>query len=207
MEPEALRHFKDSFENYQAVQEKCKKSIAAVAKLGKLTDSVRNSFYAAKTMDEIDIAYTPFKTNAKTSLAERARATGLGDLAEGLLSGTICSIDVASIVDSRQPGKANTTEVEKGIQYIIADTIMYNKEFATFLKEIQKKTSLTMEVKEGKPKGKSTKETKKKTCNETDPRKFELYHDFSKPVKFLQSHQVGINSNFPNKTLIILNVF
>ena len=64
MEPEMLRHFKESFESYRTVKEKCRKSIVAVEKLGKLTNTVKQSFIAAKSLDDLDIAYTPFKTSA-----------------------------------------------------------------------------------------------------------------------------------------------
>ena len=197
MEPEMLRHFKESFESYRTVKEKCRKSIVAVEKLGKLTNTVKQSFIAAKSLDDLDIAYTPFKTSAKTSLAERARTAGLGEQAEMLLNGKVNNINVNSLINSKIPGRETTGDIEKGLQYIIADTIIYDKDFAVFLRDVQKNAALMMEVKECKAKEKKSEVgAKKKTaCNETDPRKFELYHDFNKPVKYLQPHQVFLESN------------
>ena len=195
MEPDTLRHFKESFESYKTVKEKCIKNISAVVKLGKLTPIVKRSFFAAKSLEELEVAFTPFKTSAKTSLAERARTAGLGEHAENLLTGRISSIDPNSLINSKIPGRETVADIENGLQHVIADAIVYDKDFAIFLQDTQKKAGLVMEVKESKTKenkkNASTKDTKKKTgSNETDSRKFEIYHDFSKPVKFLQSHQV-----------------
>ncbi len=195
MEPDTLRHFKESFESYKTVKEKCIKNISAVVKLGKLTAIVKRSFFAAKSLEELDVTFTPFKTSAKTSLAERARTAGLGEHAENLLAGRISSIDANSLINSKIPGRETDADIEKGFQHVIADAIVYDKDFAKFLRDIQKKAALVMEVKESKTKENAkdtaTKDNKKKTgSNESDSRKFEIYHDFSKPVKFIQSHQV-----------------
>ena len=55
---------------------------------------------------------------------------------------------------------------------------------------------MTIEVKEGKPKGRAEKNDKSSKTkiggNEIDSKKFEIYFNFSRPVKLLQSYQVKI---------------
>ena len=43
---------------------------------------------SARSAADLDAVYAPFKTGSKTSLAERARALGLGETATNLLEGT-----------------------------------------------------------------------------------------------------------------------
>jgi len=198
MEPDTLRSFKESFESLKSVQEKCTKMIATVEKTGKLTKAVRNSFLLARSPADLDAAYAPFKTGSKTSLAERARALGLGDLAADLLDGVIAHVDPNfPLIEDKETAKSSKGKdklevMEAGLQHIMADIIVHHKDISDQVRSLQRQAKIVVESKQNTAKTKDKKPPTKsaKPTKEEDPRKFENYFDFSCPVNYIKSHQV-----------------
>ena len=190
MGPDTLRQVKDSLEVLKTVKEKTVKAVAAVEKLGKLTPLLRRSFLSCQSLQEIDHLYGPFKTGSKASLAERARKLGLESVAEELLAGR-GGVDLLGMVERGTKGKENIEEVKTGVQHIMVDLMVHDKDMTDVIRNLQAECHLVLESKKAKGKAWENKESKDKQIKkDVDPSKFENYFEFSCPCKHVKPHQV-----------------
>jgi len=190
MGPDTLRQVKDSLEVLKTVREKSAKAVAAVEKLGKLTPLLRRSFLSCQSLQEIDHLYGPYKTGSKASLAERARKLGLESVAEELLAGR-GGVDLSCMVERGTKGKENIEEVKTGVQHIIVDLMVHDKDMTDAIRNLQAESYLVLESKRAKGKAWENKESKdKQNKKEVDPSKFENYFEFSCPCRHVKPHQV-----------------
>jgi len=218
MGPDTLRQVKDNLEVLKTVKEKAVKAVAAVEKIGKLTPLLRRSFLSCQSVQEVDHLYAPYKTGSKASLAERARKLGLESTAEELLEGR-GMVNLPQLVERGTKGKENIEEVKTGVQHIIVDLMVHDKDMADVIRNLQTTSHLVLESKRAKGKPWEKNESKGNQKKEVDPSKFENYFEFSCPCKFVKPHQVlainrgeglkvlSVKVNIPEKFLYQLQGF
>ncbi|XP_078000990.1 S1 RNA-binding domain-containing protein 1-like [Glandiceps talaboti] len=194
MEPDKLREVVSAYDQLKRVQNKAANVIKQIKKVGKMDDSLNTSIRCARTMEELDHLYTPYKTGSKTTLAERARKLGL-ESAATLWMKSPGGINIQSYVKPEIKGLSSIAEVNKGIQHIIADTVAKDVETMTKIRELCSVGYVTIQ---------SSKKTK--PAEDEKAYKFERYYDFSCTVKNVKPHQVLAMNRGENLKILTIKV-
>lgn len=205
MDPDNLRYFSTLLEELRAVQKKSKTMIQSVQKQGLLDLKTELSLLSAQSMEELELAYAPFKGEKKTSLANRARLLGLGEAASSVLAKPN-QTDLRRWVVKGTEGRATLSEVETGVKHVVADILSKEKVTMEKVREIFHPRSLTLESKLVAKKTKKEEENNKKSNDkfQEDQNKYQLYFEFSCRVNNLRSHQVlAINRGEAQKFLSV----
>ncbi|XP_069678482.1 S1 RNA-binding domain-containing protein 1 [Periplaneta americana] len=200
MSPEKLRDVKDSYEMVKSIKAKAATVMKNIAKLGKLTPYLERCIRGARSLNELDHIYSPFKPGSKNTLAERARQLGLEDAANAILTGSRI-VYIEQLVNPEKKGLQSVKEVELGLQHIIADVISKDRGVLDFLhrmKEDAKTYIETTKARATKEPKNNAKNVKKEAGSSKDHHKdkvdveskFENYFKFSMPVKYIKPHQV-----------------
>ena len=92
-----------------------------------LFQEVEFSLRRAKTIDELDAIYAPYKPASKGSLYERAKNLGLEPSAQLILDGSR-TFSVNSLVNSNVEGLATDKEVKEGIKNILVHLMTKNSD-------------------------------------------------------------------------------
>ncbi|KAL8619606.1 hypothetical protein ACOMHN_019662 [Nucella lapillus] len=206
-----LREISAQLDDLRQVRTKMSSVYGSIKGLGKMTKQLELTLQHARTMEEVDMLYAPFKPGHKGSLAERAKAAGLEPAAMGILDGK--PGDLRMFIKAGDKGVSTMAEVKTGIQHIIADIIAKDKEVmeeirkicATSYVSLQSKRSKTCSAKGEKEgaKGKG----KKDICGKqaaVNSFKFEQYFDFQCPVSNIKPHQIlAINRGEEHKVLTV----
>ncbi|PSN57378.1 hypothetical protein C0J52_02903 [Blattella germanica] len=204
MSPEKLREVMACYEMVTSVKQKASTVMKSIAKLEKLTPVLEKSIRCARSVAELDHIYSPYKPGSKRTLAERARQLGLEDPAVAVLVGTKF-VYIDQLLNPQKKGLEKLSDIELGIQHIIADIISKDKDVLDFLRKVKEAANFLIES--SKARATTAKESKdsKKTVNaepkkEADHKhhhdkvdnesKFERYFKFSLPVKYIRPHQV-----------------
>lgn len=81
----------------------------------------------AKTIDELDTIYAPYKPASKGSLCERAKKLGLEPSAERILDGARI-FSLSSLVNSKVAGLETEKDVKEGIKNILIHVLTKNSD-------------------------------------------------------------------------------
>lgn len=206
MGPEKLREVKEKLEELREVEAKAVAAVRKIEKLGKLDEKIKSSLLGSRTTEEVEHLFTPFKVTAKKTLADRARELGLETFALQMLSNS-GAINLSRAVDPRKEGLSSVSEVEVGVQHIIADIIAKDHRTMEFIRNIIKTSRILLHSTKRKTKAKNEKETKvknKSKAKDSDAEKYELYYAFSCDVRHIQPHKVlAINRGESRKMLSV----
>lgn len=222
MEPEQLRHAKETFEELKVIQHKAATMIKNIDKLGKMTPTVRKSIVCARSLSELDLINTPFKAGSKRTLAERARLLGLDQAAQIVLEGSDY-ISLSHFINRDKEGLRDNKEVQIGIQHILADIISKDRGVLDFITELKKtanirlessraKGTVAKELAKGSSKEKSNAKMKSFSAAEKqkmqskadEESKYRNYFEFGMNVKYIKPHQVlAINRGEAQKELSV----
>lgn len=148
---------------------------SAIEAQGKMTDELNAAIIAAQTLAALDDLYRPYRPKRRTR-ASMAREKGLAPLAEALLAARDTSV---SLDDLAQP----YVDIDKGVESaeaalagagdIIAEDLSDDAALRGRLRTLIHRTGTI----------------RTSGCDENDT-VYTMYHDFSEPVRRLQSHRV-----------------
>lgn len=189
MDAEQLREAKENFDKIIKLKEKQQTVIKSIEKLAKLTPDLEKNILSSKSFEEIEHLYAPYKPGGKRTLAERAKALGLEQVALDLLENETY-VNLYDSIKIDKDGLCTIKDVETGVMHIIAHKIANDIETLIFLREIRQRVNFCIEVKKLQKKEVKN-ETKPKNKNEQEF-KFEDYFDFRRSVRDLKPHQVKI---------------
>ena len=139
-----------------------------------MTDELRESILKCTKLVEVEDLYRPFKEKKKTKATEAIK-NGLEPLAKMIMSFNITNIDDAAKKFINENVKDKDQAIE-GAKYIIAEWISDN---ASYRKNIRRTTYLN---------GVITSKIKKNANDES--KTYEMYYDYSEPVKQVKPHRV-----------------
>ena len=148
---------------------------SAIEAQGKMTDELNAAITAAQTLVALDDLYRPYRPKRRTR-ASMAREKGLAPLAEALLAARDTSV---SLDDLAQPyvdidkGVESAEEALAGAGDIIAEDLSDDAALRGRLRTLIHRTGII----------------RTSGCDENDT-VYTMYHDFSEPVRRLQSHRV-----------------
>ena len=139
-----------------------------------MTPELKESILKCSKLVEVEDLYRPFKEKKKTKATEAIK-NGLEPLAKMIMSFNITNIDDAAKKFINENVKDKDQAIE-GAKYIIAEWISDN---ASYRKNIRRTTYLN---------GVITSKIKKNANDEN--KTYEMYYDYSEPVKSVKPHRV-----------------
>ena len=139
---------------------------------GKLNKEIEKSIEQAKTLQEVEDIYAPFKQKKRTR-ATIAKEKGLEPLAMAILNENInLKIEIPKYIDEEK--EVNSEEdALKGAKYIIAEIVSEDAKLRKYIRELA--------LKEGVINSKSTKDEKSV---------YDMYYDYSEGVRNMAPHRV-----------------
>ena len=189
LDEEVIRKINEVYEYQNNLLKRKEDVIRLIDEKGMLTEELKNNILKCTKLVEVEDLYRPYKEKKKTKATE-AIAKGLEPLAKMIMSyptnGTIEDLCKKFIND-----KVKTTEAAvEGASYIIAEWISDNASYRKYIRSyIYKNGILT---------------TKKKKNAEDEKSTYEMYYEYSEPVKYIKPHRImAINRAEKEKILTV----
>ncbi len=189
LDENTIKAIADKYSYYENLLKRKEDVIRLIDEKGLLTDELKNNILKCNKLAEVEDLYRPFKEKKKTKATDAIDA-GLEPLAKMIMSfPTTGSLnDMASKYINDKVKDINAAL--EGAGYIIAEWISDN---AYYRKWIRNNVFYT---------GNIVSKVKK---NADDPKKtYEMYYDFSEPVKYIKHYRVlAINRGEDEKVLTV----
>ena len=148
-----------------------------LSKKEKLTEEIKDKLAEAKTLQEVEDIYRPFKEKRETR-ATKAIDKGLKPLAEFILQGYKPN-ELEKKAEEFIDDENDVTDVEEaisGAEDIIADIISNNSEVRKKLRKEMKENSSIL--------------SKEKDSQKDEKNTYELYYDYKEKIKKIPDHRV-----------------
>ena len=147
----------------------------AIDAQGKLTPELTAAIENAATLSALDDIYRPYRPKRRTR-ASMAREKGLEPLADAILSARNASPSLEALAQpyvSEEKGVSGTDAALAGASDIIAENLSDDATLRGRLRDIIQKTGII-----------------RSASDNADDTTYTMYHDFSEPVRRMQSHRV-----------------
>lgn len=178
---------------YKVELEKRKEAIIDILQeKGLLTDEIKTAILNAQTKADVENIYEPYKVGKKTKATD-AIALGLEPLAKIIFENTDKSFN--PFFEARKYINDKVESADFAIEqakFIIAQWISQDINTRKFVKENIEKYGLI----------KSTKKTKA----EDDQKLYEIYYEFSIPIKYVKDYQVLAINRAENEKIVTYNI-
>ena len=160
---------------------------------GKLTEEINKKIAKAKTLQEVEDIYAPFKQKKRTR-ATIAKEKGLEKLAMSILNEKIANIEIEAQKYINEEKEVNSVEdALKGARDIIAEIVSDDADVRKYIRELALREGVIV------------------TKNATDEKSvYDMYYDYSEGVKNIAPHRTlainrGEKENFLKVKLEINN--
>ncbi len=175
LDEEQIRKINEVYEYQENLLKRKEDVIRLIEEKGLLTEELKQSIMACQKLVEVEDLYRPYKEKKKTKATEAIK-NGLEPLAKMMMSfpttGNLTQMAEKFITDK----VPTVEEAIQGAKYIIAEWISDN---ASYRKELRRRM-----FREGIL-------TAKKKKNAVDEKKvYEMYYDYSEPVKRMKAHRI-----------------
>lgn len=175
LDEEQIRKINEVYEYQESLLKRKEDVIRLIEEKGLLTEELKQSIMACQKLVEVEDLYRPYKEKKKTKATEAIK-NGLEPLAKMMMSfpttGSLTQMAEKFITDK----VPTVEEAIQGAKYIIAEWISDN---ASYRKELRHRM-----FREGIL-------TAKKKKNAVDEKKvYEMYYDYSEPVKRMKAHRI-----------------
>lgn len=175
LDEEQIRKINEVYEYQESLLKRKEDVIRLIEEKGLLTEELKQSIMACQKLVEVEDLYRPYKEKKKTKATEAIK-NGLEPLAKMMMSfpttGSLTQMAEKFITDK----VPTVEETIQGAKYIIAEWISDN---ASYRKELRRRM-----FREGIL-------TAKKKKNAVDEKKvYEMYYDYSEPVKRMKAHRI-----------------
>lgn len=185
MDDQIIRELSERLTYLRNLEEKRESIRAAIAEQEKLTDEISSALDKAKTITELDDIYRPYRPKRRTR-ATVAKENGLEPLAVYIYT-QMCKQSVADEAQkflSDEVGSVN--DAIQGAMDIIAENISDSAQYRAGIRKLTYDKGLLVT----------------KAADETAESVYEMYYDFSEPVKKIAGHRVlAINRGEKEKLL------
>ena len=183
---EVLRNLGERLTYLRNLEQRKEEILKSIEEQGKLTDEILQATAIAKTLAEVEDIYRPYKQKKKTR-ATVAKAKGLEPLADIIIeqkeatpieeiAREYINIDILSEEDKKNKDKvvATVEDAINGALDIIAENISDNPKYR---KEIKRQCYREATI-------------NTKASNEEEKSNYEMYYDYSEPIKWIPSHRI-----------------
>ncbi len=175
LDEEQIRKINEVYEYQENLLKRKEDVIRLIEEKGLLTDELKQAIMACQKLVEVEDLYRPYKEKKKTKATDAIK-NGLEPLAKMMMSfptsGNLNQMAEKFITDK----VPTVEEAIQGAKYIIAEWISDN---ASYRKELRRRM-----IRDGIL-------TAKKKKNAIDEKKiYEMYYDYSEPVKKIKAHRI-----------------
>ncbi|CAN7988958.1 unnamed protein product [Ixodes hexagonus] len=210
LQADGLQDIQQVYQNLLSVKKKAQTMLAHLAKEKKGDAMVKKLIISAKTSEELDHIFAPYKEAKGKSLAQRAKLLGLEESATRILQGqtTVEALPPETLVKPDVKGLASAKEVLLGWQHIIADFISKDRAVLDFLSNMSKSPGIMLTATKSSSATKKAKEalTEGKQQDHND-KKYDNYINFSRDIRTVQPYQarsvLAINRGESQKMLTV----
>ena len=168
-----LREFYEKLMYLRNLQGRKEDVLRIIEEQGKLTEEIKLNVEKAKTLQEVEDIYAPFKQKKRTR-ATIAKEKGLEELALAILNSNIPNIEEeAKKYINEEKEVKSYEEALKGARDIIAEIVSDDAKIRKYIRELA--------LREGIITSKNTKDEKSV---------YDMYYDYSESVKNMAPHRV-----------------
>lgn len=190
LDEEQIRQINEYYEYQVNLLKRKETVIKLIDEKGLLTDEIKNNIMACKKLVEVDDIYAPYKEKKKTKATEAIK-NGLEGLAKIIMS---------------EPSTWNENAVNKflnenvktiddaltGAKYIIAEWISDNAYYRKWIRSYYYKNGILT--------------TKLKPKANDENKIYEMYYNFSEPVKYIKPHRVLAINRGENEKILTVSI-
>ena len=189
LDEETIRSINEVYEYQVNLLKRKEDVIRLIDEKGMLTDELKNSIMNCTKLVDVEDLYRPYKEKKKTKATE-AIALGLEPLAKMMMSfpttGSLEDIATKFVKDKVK----SVEEAITGAKYIIAEWISDNASYRKWIRSYFYKNGIIT--------------SKIKKNAEDEGKVYEMYYDYSEPVKWIKPHRVlALNRGEKEKVLTV----
>lgn len=206
LQADGLQNIQDTYTGLLQVKKKAQTMLETLRKEQKGDADVRKLIISARSSVELDHLFAPYKEAKGRSLAQRAKNLGLEETALRILRGqdTVESINPESLVKPDVKGLQSAKEVLLGWQHIFADVLSKDRAVLDYLANASQNPGIQLAATKSASAVKQERRAHADGMPEICDQKYDNYANFSKPVRFVQPHQVlAINRGESQKVLTV----
>ena len=189
LDEETIRSINEVYEYQVNLLKRKEDVIRLIDEKGMLTDELKNSILNCTKLVDVEDLYRPYKEKKKTKATE-AIALGLEPLAKMMMSfPTTGSLEDMALKFVKDKVKS-VDEAITGAKYIIAEWISDNASYRKWIRSYFYKNGIIT--------------SKIKKNAEDEGKVYEMYYDYSEPVKWIKPHRVlALNRGEKEKVLTV----
>lgn len=190
LDEEQIRKINEVYEYQVNLLKRKEDVIRLIDEKGLLTDEIKNNIMIAKKLVEVEDIYAPYKEKKKTKATEAIK-NGLEPLAKIIMSFPTTFND-ESVKKFLNDNVKTIDDAITGAKYIIAEWISDNAYYRKWIRSYFFKNGVI------------TSKLKKKDADAN--KTYEMYYDFTEPVKHIKPHRVLAINRGENEKILSVNI-
>lgn len=190
LDEEQIRKINEVYEYQVNLLKRKEDVIRLIDEKGLLTDEIKNNIMNAKKLVEVEDIYAPYKEKKKTKATEAIK-NGLEPLAKIIMSFPTTFND-ESVKKFLNDNVKTIDDAITGAKYIIAEWISDNAYYRKWIRSYFFKNGVI------------TSKLKKKDADSN--KTYEMYYDFTEPVKHIKPHRVLAINRGENEKILSVNI-
>ena len=190
LDEEQIRKINEVYEYQVNLLKRKEDVIRLIDEKGLLTDEIKNNIMNAKKLVEVEDIYAPYKEKKKTKATEAIK-NGLEPLAKIIMSFPTTFND-ESVKKFLNDNVKTIDDAITGAKYIIAEWISDNAYYKKWIRSYFFKNGVV------------TSKLKKKDADAN--KTYEMYYDFTEPVKHIKPHRVLAINRGENEKILSVNI-
>lgn len=190
LDEEQIRKINEVYEYQVNLLKRKEDVIRLIDEKGLLTDEIKNNIMNSKKLVEVEDIYAPYKEKKKTKATEAIK-NGLEPLAKIIMSFPTTFND-ESVKKFLNDNVKTIDDAITGAKYIIAEWISDNAYYRKWIRSYFFKNGVI------------TSKLKKKDIDTN--KTYEMYYDFTEPVKHIKPHRVLAINRGENEKILSVNI-
>ena len=190
LDEEQIRKINEVYEYQVNLLKRKEDVIRLIDEKGLLTDEIKNNIMIAKKLVEVEDIYAPYKEKKKTKATEAIK-NGLEPLAKIIMSFPTTFND-ESVKKFLNDNVKTIDDAITGAKYIIAEWISDNAYYRKWIRSYFFKNGVV------------TSKLKKKDADTN--KTYEMYYDFTEPIKHIKPHRVLAINRGENEKILSVNI-
>ena len=190
LDEEQIRKINEVYEYQVNLLKRKEDVIRLIDEKGLLTDEIKNNIMNSKKLVEVEDIYAPYKEKKKTKATEAIK-NGLEPLAKIMMSFPTTFND-ESVKKFLNDNVKTIDDAITGAKYIIAEWISDNAYYRKWIRSYFFKNGII------------TSKLKKKDADTN--KTYEMYYDFTEPVKHIKPHRVLAINRGENEKILSVNI-
>ena len=190
LDEEQIRKINEVYEYQVNLLKRKEDVIRLIDEKGLLTDEIKNNIMNAKKLVEVEDIYAPYKEKKKTKATEAIK-NGLEPLAKIIMSFPTTFND-ETVKKFLNDNVKTIDDAITGAKYIIAEWISDNAYYRKWIRSYFFKNGVI------------TSKLKKKDVDTN--KTYEMYYDFTEPVKHIKPHRVLAINRGENEKILSVNI-